>query len=172
MPEKDRSTYGSHMPILARIMDLTRGPVLELGMGLFSTPLLHTMCHLQQRELVSYDNDPVWFQENKKWESEYHKVHFVTETETTSGWENVYLEHIHWGVALVDHKPAKRRMAEMKRLANCANFLVVHDSEQGANKFFKYHWATPLYKYRYDYTNLVPNTMILSNYVDVGYLLR
>ncbi len=159
-----KSLYGSHMPILARIMDQTEGQVLELGMGLFSTPLLDLMCAEKKRPLFSYDNDPVWFKENRKWESDYHKVFFVED------WDTVPIEKEHWSVAFVDHKPARRRRAEIKRLAKHADFVIIHDSEPESDKFFKYSWVYKHFKYRYDYTNCRPHTTVLSNTFDLSFL--
>jgi hypothetical protein len=161
------SLYGSHMPILARIMDLTDGPVLELGMGIYSTPLLDLMCRETKRDLVSLDNDTEWFDSNVQWASGYHKVYFVED------WANsTMIESRHWSVALVDEKPASNRIKSIKRLAHQANFVIIHDSEPESNKFFKYSWIYNLFKYRYDYTKCRPNTTVLSNFIDLKFLER
>jgi hypothetical protein len=165
--------YGSHLPFLSRIIDITSGPVLELGMGLYSSPFLHTICFLQNRELVSIDSDPQWYEENKKMESDLHKVIFVDDFDQYEvNRSNDFKESRHWSVAFVDHKPAKRRKEEIKRLAHCANFVVIHDTEPESDKFFKYSWVYKLYKYRFDYTALRPNTSVLSNFIDVERVLR
>ena len=65
------------MPVIVRVVEATTGPILELGMGLYSTPLLDLMCHEEKRSLISYDDDKEWFNENKEWESDYHKVNFI-----------------------------------------------------------------------------------------------
>lgn len=161
-----KALYGSHLPILTRVMELTHGPVLEVGMGLYSTPLLHTMCELQGRQLYSYDNDPVWFEENKKWESELHKVYFVHQ------WDHMFTTGKFWSVAFIDEKPAKDRMKRMKQLANNAVIVLAHDSEQASRKFFKYDWAYPSYKYIYNYEKVTPNTVVLSNFIDVARFLK
>lgn len=152
------------MPILARIMDLTDGPVLEMGMGIYSTPLLDIMCAESKRMLVSYDNDPEWFGENEKWTSDYHQVLF------TDNWERADIDRVHWSVVLIDHKPAPRRIKDIKRLAYNANFIVVHDTEPESDKFFKYRWIYRFFKYRYDYTKARPHTSVLSNFVDLSFL--
>lgn len=149
------------MPILARIMDISDGPVLELGMGIYSTPLLDIMCRESKRTLVSYDNDPIWFEENKEWESDYHQVHLV------GSYDEADIENTHWSVVLVDHKPAIRRITEIKRLAWQANYILIHDSEPEANPFFRYTWIYRFFKYRYDYTKCRPHTTVLSNFIDV-----
>lgn len=156
--------YGSHLPILSRVVDLTHGPILELGMGLYSTPYLHTVSFLQKRLLVSYDNDSKWFFKNKEWESKYHKVVFVTD------WEYADIDNTHWSVVFVDHKPAKQRIKEVRRLAWKANYILIHDSEAVSDKYFKYKWIYSLFKYRYDYSKLIPNTTVLSNFCDLSNL--
>jgi hypothetical protein len=158
------------MPILARVMDVSAGPVLELGMGIYSTPLLDIMCHETKRKLVSYDSDPKWYDQNKEWKSEYHTVNFIPNDD----WDWCYLDHryinTHWSVVFTDEKPAKNRIKSIKHFANKANFIVIHDSEPESDRFFKYSWIYPMFKYRYDYTKCRPNTTVLSNFVDLSFL--
>ncbi len=161
------SLYGSHMPILARIMDVTDGAVLELGMGIYSTPLLDLMCRETKRELVSIDNDSEWFDVNKGWaDPEYHNVCYVADWWMAKN----KIEEKHWSVALVDEKPASNRIKSIKLLAHRANFIIIHDSEPESNKFFKYEWIYPLFKYRFDYTKCRPHTTVLSNFIDLSFL--
>ena len=154
------SLYASHLPILTRIMDITDGPVLELGMGLWSTPILDLMCRETGRELISFDNDPKWFESNKQWESDYHKFYFVED------WNEIFINR-HWSVAFVDHRPAIRRIEEIKRLQKIANYIIIHDSEPEQDKFFKYSRIYDLFRYRLNYTKCKPHTTILSNFVDL-----
>lgn len=157
--------WGTHLPILTRIMDVTDGPVLELGTGVWSTPVLDFMCRETKRKLVSYDNDPVWFEPNKKqWQSDFHDIKLVVD------WNKADIDSIHWSVVLVDHKPAKRRMKDIKRLANNANFILIHDSEPESDRFFKYSWIYKYFKYRFDYIRCRPNTTVLSNFIDLKFL--
>ena len=161
--------WGTHVPLLARVLDLSDGPVLELGTGVWSTFLIHIMCKDNQRKAISYDNDPQWHESNLKWQSDFHEIKLLED------WDELYDDidflMVHWGVILVDHKPAKRRMVDLRRLANRANFIVIHDSEPESDKFFKYSWIYKHYKYRYDYTKCRPHTTVLSNFIDVSKLL-
>lgn len=166
-----KSLYGSHMPILARIVDLTDGAILEIGMGIYSTPLLDLMCAEKKRTLVSFDNDAEWFKENEKWESDYHKVIFVPNED----WDDrvtKLMDENYWDVVFIDHKPAKRRIKEVVRLKDKAKFILIHDSEPESDRFFKYSWIYKHFKYVYQYTNCRPNTAILSNFVDIEALLN
>lgn len=160
-----KGQWGTHLPLLTRLVDMTDGPILELGTGVWSTPVLDFMCNGTNRKLVSYDNDPVWHEYNKKWQSNYHDIRLVED------WDKAPFDMMHWSIAFIDHKPAKRRKVDIKRLANCANFIIIHDSESESDKFFKYSWIYKYFKYRYDYANCRPNTTVLSNFVDVKSLL-
>ena len=156
--------HGTHLPILLRIMEMTRGPVLELGMGQFSTPFLDMMCRNQKRLLASYDNDPKWHERNKRYEHEHHKVILVED------WAKMDIDSTHWSVVLIDHKPAPRRRDEAVRLKYKANYILLHDSEENVRTFYGYRRILPQFKYRYNYDKLIPNTLVLSNFVDLSNL--
>ena len=49
--------YGTFLPALIKVINLTKGPVLELGMGLFSNPYLHFACYEERRRLVSLESN-------------------------------------------------------------------------------------------------------------------
>jgi hypothetical protein len=169
--------WGTHLPVLARVLDITEGsPVLELGTGVWSTMLFHIMCAETKRPAFSYDNDPKWHESNLKWQNDYHNIILVEdfvdeEGNWHSGFEKAPLENTHWGVVLVDHKPASRRKEDIKRLAKHADFILIHDSEPESDKFFKYSWIYKHFKYRFDYTKCRPHTTVLSNFIDVAKLL-
>jgi hypothetical protein len=68
--------WGSHLPSLAACLASSRGPVIELGVGHFSTPFLHAYCAsfdlldpAQQRICFHWTNlQPLFSEENqKKW---------------------------------------------------------------------------------------------------------
>ena len=52
--------YGTHLAPLIRAMERTTGPVLELGVGFFSTPYLHYACQSTGRHLTSYETSKTW----------------------------------------------------------------------------------------------------------------
>ncbi len=86
---------GSHFPVLAAAVARTagQGPVLELGMGDYSTPMLHLLCH--DRLLVSADNSARWVARYEAFRSPRHELHFVdvvhdTETEPDQVAATVY----------------------------------------------------------------------------------
>lgn len=155
--------WGSHIPVLVKLLDITSGPVLELGMGAFSTPLLHSLCQNKDRLLVSYEEGDNYFAMHKPFESPLHQLVHIMAPED---WGKTKIEDTPWDVAFIDHC-ADRRAADAARLANIAKYVVIHDSDPSNDKYYHYPEIYPLFKYRYDYTKLVPNTTVLSNFVDV-----
>lgn len=151
--------WGTHLPILIKIMGMTSGPVLEMGMGLYSTPFLHWAC-FPNRELMSYEGDKDCFELNKQYDGGLHRVRFV------KSWDDAKIERV-WDVALIDHAPSRRRIIDIKRLRNCANYLIIHDTQRNY-KFCNYNEIWSLFKYRYDYTKVVPYTSVLSNFKDLS----
>ena len=155
--------WSSHYPVLIKVMEQAYGPVLEMGMGPFSTPLLHWLCFDKGLTLDSFDNDPKYFDLNMKFDSEFHKVRFVND------WEDLFLNKI-YSVAFIDHKPARRRHKDIAHLANKADFVIIHDSEPEQDKYYGYSRIYKYFKYRFDYTKARPFTTVLSNVNDLSFL--
>lgn len=161
--------YGTHFPLLAAIVrQITNDlPVLELGCGHFSTPMLHLMCVGQR--LVTVETDAQWMSKFTDLKSDTHEFHHVPE----DGWDAfTLLDKIRWGVAFVDHKPGDRRWKELRRLANTAEYVVCHDTEpqpwdpDRRGEGFKH------YKHRFDYKRYRPWTTVVSNVHDLSWLAR
>lgn len=152
--------WGSHIPILARIMMISRGPVLELGTGIYSTPLLHYFCHEQKRSLFSYDDGQAWADNHKYWKSNLHTVDY------TDNWDTCPIEKYHWGVVLIDHQ-AERRSIDAIRAARYADFVVLHDTNGRFEIEYHYEKVYPFYKYRYTYNKLMNHTDVVSNFIPV-----
>ncbi len=156
-------SWGSHIPVLVDVFSNSKGPVLELGIGLFSTPLLHALCVFNKRMLVSYENNPEFFNMHITFVNEFHQIKFIDD------WDKMEIENTHWGMAFADHKPAERRIVDIERLANNSDYVVAHDSEQQLAEQYHYNLIYPLFKYRLDYI-LSPNyahTTVFSNLKDL-----
>jgi hypothetical protein len=154
--------YGSHLPVLIKLVGMTDGPVLELGMGFNSSPFLHWSCVPHNREIVSYDADAVYFRFLRVTNFGYgsHKVVLVDK------WEDAPIERP-WDVVFIDVSPDEMRGECARRVANYAKFVVLHDTEPEAVEKCGYDKIFPLFKYRFDYKVRKPYTSVLSNFVDV-----
>jgi hypothetical protein len=138
-------------------MYLSEGPVLEMGMGVFSTPLLHWLCLDQKRQMVSYDNKREFYEMNKTFESPAHQILYVENDD----WAATDIDKP-WGMVFVDHHPGIRRGVDAIRLANRADYVVIHDSdmlhEHGYEDIYRH------FKYAYNWKRRKPYTTILSNF--------
>ena len=155
---KFNPAWASHIPVLVRMMGLSHGPVLELGIGLFSTPLLHWLCLERRRRLYSYDNSEYFVEKARNFRTDWHIIEAVPD------WTKLDLDIEHWGMAFVDHAPTEDRHLEAKRLAWLADYVVLHDSDRKGDRFTHYSEIYSLYKYHYDYCRQKPYTTILSNF--------
>lgn len=153
--------YGTHLPVLLKVVSLTSGPILELGTGFYSTPLLHFMCLPTQRRLVSYDSDEGWIKNFKDCRTDFHQVNFVED------WDALNITGP-WDVVFIDHGPDNRRKTEVSRLANQAKYIILHDSDPENDYLYKYSEIYSQFTYRFDYTDCKPNTTVLSNFIDLS----
>lgn len=145
--------YGSHIPMLVRAWDLSSGEVVELGTGLYSTHLLYWLAGMSGRHVTSYETKPAWYERAKGMDSRFHSIRLI------QSWDEAELER-RWGVALVDHASKEARWREVLRLADWADYIVIHDSN---DKRMGYEKIFAQFRWVYQYTKLIPNTAVLSN---------
>lgn len=156
--------YSTFIPMLLEVMARTNGDVLELGPGVFSTPLLHWLCERQKRNLVTIENKWHWHKFVKQYlETDRHQFIFVRNWDDAEPYINK-----EWDVALIDHSPSGRRIVEIEKLANLAKYLVVHDSEPWKEKEYHYSRIYPLFKYRFNFDKADHQTAVLSNFYPVN----
>lgn len=156
--------WGSHIPLLIKVIEHTVGDVLELGMGWYSTPLLHWMCSDMKRNLYSYENNKGYFDLFQNGLNEFHKTYLI------DSYEGIGVDK-NWGVVFIDINPMEIRAPLALSLSKCADTIVVHDSEYREEKFYHYRELLyPAFKYRYDYTKFRPNTSVFSNFNSLEFL--
>lgn len=144
--------YSTHMPMLIRAVEMADGPVVEVGAGIASTPLLHWLCKILERKLITYENDPEFYGIAKQFQSKNHKIRLV------KSWEEMDFV-THYGVVLIDHAPAERRGRDAIRFS--ADYIVCHDSERP--DLYGYD-LLDRFKYRFDYMDVVPFTTVVSDF--------
>ena len=154
-----RSRWGTHIPVLIRLMQVASGPVLELGSGYFSTPFLHWACFDRCMRLVTYDNNPQYVSMLKWFNNDLHQINLIED------WDTIDLSES-WGAALVDHAPGPRRYKEVARLQHVP-FVVLHDTSGRGWRENGYHKVNGLFRYRWTYDKVHPATTVVSNSVDL-----
>jgi hypothetical protein len=160
-----KASEGSHIPVLIKVLQATEGDVLELGTGFNSTPVLHWLCNETNRKLDSYESSIEFYAHAKNYQNDFHDVHFIED------WDALPIDK-YWSVVFIDHAPGVRRVEEMIRLANNADYVIVHDTEAKSDWHYNYSKGFPNYKFRYDYTKAYPHTTILSNFKDPAELWK
>ena len=160
---KVSGNYGTHLPCLIKAFEKTVGDVLELGTGVFSTPYLHYACILSNRHLVSYENYQDWLQFFIKYgyECPNHELHYVEKYSDAPITDRI------WDVVLIDQTPDSSRTEEIRRLANSAKYIIIHDANPSNDKVTHYSSIYPLFKYRTDWTGDNNRATVLSNLVNL-----
>jgi len=155
--------WGSHLPVLSKLAPLSSGDILELGVGWFSTPILHWTCMEQNRKLVSYENNEEYYNLFKDGKNNNHEFYFV------NSWDKADIKK-EWGLAFIDFRPKLERRKAVRILANLAKYIIIHDSDPHSEKYYNYNSIYPLFKYRYDYMKFMPGTTVLSNFENLDFL--
>jgi len=121
--KSDEALWGSHIPALMACLADSSQPVIEFGIGHFSTPLLHAVCITQSRKLYSLEKDPAWL-------GPFAEQFALPLHEFRLG---EYLDQIpniseDFGVAFIDHSPGGQSRADIfSAMINRSSFVVVHD---------------------------------------------
>jgi hypothetical protein len=153
--------FGTFFPLLAACVSRTTGPVLELGAGDHSTPMLHFMCKHEGRKLITAETDAKWLAKYTNYVSAFHEIHLV---EKWDQWTRLE-EMGYWSVALVDNAPGDTRLSLIKRLKGRCQYIVIHDTEKDENvgTDYKYEEIIPSFKYVYEWKRYRPYTTVVSD---------
>jgi len=154
--------YSTHNAMLLKIFQLSKGDVVECGGGIFSTPLLHWACKLADRKLISYEQDPAYYQFERQFQSRQHIIRFV------ENWDDIDTK-THRGMVFIDHHPPERRMIELERFKDSADYIVVHDTERESREYNRQE-VFDLFKYKYTWKGCRPWTSVFSNFHDLSNL--
>lgn len=156
--------FGSHLPVLYKVISLTNGPIVEFGSGMNSTVFLHWMCSDKERPFVTFESKKEYFRAIRRLNCDWHKIIYV------DNWDTINIAQNYYSVALVDQSPGYRRGMVIKYLTD-VDYVVIHDSEPEHEEDYRYPEIYPLFKYRFDYTKVYPNTTVLSNKHDLFNLM-
>jgi hypothetical protein len=151
--------WNNHLPLLLLGLTLTDdGAVLELGSGEGSTPLLRIDCEATGRKFHTLDNNREWCDK--------------TGAQYIEDWDKLIEEAltVQHGLIFIDHAPGERRHLDAIRLANAADILVLHDTEEGGAGNYMWDKAWPHFKYRLNYnkTGGGAGATAVSNTIDLN----
>ena len=167
--------FGSQLIPLVVASFLSDGDLLELGMGFYSTPVLHKLAVDKEKIAFSIETNAEWAQKFEFYkETSTHQMHVMSFDEMT----NFELDKS-WGVVLVDHGFANKRFISILKYANKSQIILAHDAEDAAELFYEYkHFKIrEHFKYSCRYSLFHQNnrslsdhtsTLLLSNFIDVS----
>lgn len=169
-------SYGTHIHPLTVAVLSTKGPVLEMGCGDASTPILHALCAKDKRLLLSVDTDKKWIGLFTDLKRSWHHFQYIPcfdndwdKNPKPQLWNYVGKDMEKWSVVFIDHRPGERRVQDIKRFKNQAEIIVVHDTEQPT---YNYEPVLSSFKYRYDYERYKARTTLVSNFIDLKALFK
>jgi len=148
--------YATHLPLLAACVANSGGPVLELGCGLYSTPVLHALC--LGRRLVSVESNAEWYERFKHLNTDQHRVVLSKEVPELPS---------PWSVVLVDQHPVKTRAPSILRLREKTTLFVCHDTE---HRLYEYEPVLSTFKYRVEWQRYAPWTSVVSDTIELDWL--
>lgn len=171
--------HGSNLIPLTMAALIVTGDMLELGMGLFSTPVLHKIAVDFKRQLVSVDTDQKWLHKFILYNqtSAFHRINLLSDKEELT---KIGLDK-KWGVVLVDHIFADLRPINVIKFSNLSKVVIAHDTEKTNEQFYRYEQAKIRDHYKYVckfslFEDLKRqsyiSTTIMSNFIDLPSVLK
>jgi hypothetical protein len=177
---KPTESFSSHQPLLIHTLNtIQEGKVLEIGMGYNSTPLMHIVCGMQNRELVSVETDEEWYNRFTRYRSNRHKVvlipyiisknHKIAPVQDPARLLNDEVIKQKYAVAFVDLSPAEFRQPVIEQIKDTADYIVVHDTEcvwQGLKNVYAYDFS--MFKHVFHFKTEAPTSCLLSNLEEIN----
>ena len=143
--------YASHLPSLFAAIMATNGSVLEVGAGLWSTPLLRTFCATASRFFCSLESDIAWAEKCGSTHVADADLANILRASACEQWSVVFLDHNGF-----------RRGPDAQLFAASAEYIVVHD--WGSEDIMKpFEPFLCLWKHRLVDKRFGPPTLTLTN---------
>lgn len=123
--QQNEVKWSSWLPALGYALGASKGPILEIGIGHFSTPFLHGFSLASERELWSIESDGIWRKEfDAKYGNFLHRFGYPSNTDIP----DEYVTNKHWGAVFIDSSPGgEARAGWFRAFAPISQFIVVHD---------------------------------------------
>lgn len=150
--------FATHIPILLACLRHTSGPVLELGSGWFSTPVLSAFA--TERLVRTVETNSEWYERisqivtHQPITNHHHQVLF------TPDYDNAPMDDQEWSIVLLDQEPPPRRGVDAARLREKSQLIIGHDSQHPA---YGYDPVFEQFKYRYTFSRFTPWTTVVSD---------
>lgn len=149
--------WSTHLPLLASVIATAKkGPVLEVGVGRGSSPLVVEMCRAMGRDLIGLDSEQAWL--NEMCDLPYPTLEVMPDWAKFPSW----IAKRNFAVAFVDHGPGEARLPVVKALRGHADYVVVHDT-YNPGYMIGLDAELDTWKYRADYKLMASCTSVVSD---------
>lgn len=166
----------THQRLLVGAALRTTGPILELGVGWYSTPLLHEIAEAQGRYLLTVDNDRHWLEQfsASEWPADrggaYGLRSALHRLELVGWWGDLlrlpaFEAGGRWGLCFVDQGQPIEREYAVRALIDRVDVFVMHDTEDEYP--YGYCRTLPMFKHRWTDKCQKAWTTVASNRIDV-----
>ena len=141
--------YSTHLEALILASLMNDGNILELGCGHYSTPLLYSVCKMQNRKLSIVSS-------NQNWMSNFQDM---VECELINDWSK-YQFNKNYGMVFLDNEQLRKdRLMLIPKIMDITNVLVIHDADKMVNNP---NWKIFTEKYEQIwFKKHIPHTVIL-----------
>lgn len=164
-PRSQPDGYASHLPVLLACLRRTQGAILELGSGLFSTPLVHAFAVLG-RYARTIETDPEWGRRIAAAFAD-RPAHFRHDFYVEPFDRQTLIRDTPWSLALVDHATA-HRAPDLELLRTLGvGMAIVHDTEHPG---YELGPVLDRFTYRYTYSRVPPETTVVSDTIPLHWL--
>lgn len=150
--------FATHMPLLLACLRHTNGPVLELGSGWFSTPLVAAFA--TDRLVRTIETNPQWYDRVSQIATFQPITHHRHQIVYVPDYNDAPMDDHQWSVVLLDHEPPPRRGIDALRLKARSQLIIGHDSE---HPDYGYGPAFDAFKYRFTLSSVFPWTTVVSD---------
>lgn len=171
--------YFTHCPLLAKCILNTKGPILELGTGVYSGVFIDFLA--KGRKIISTDTDEKWLNELKnEFDSDLHLfVHIncnnndIEYNKQMDQFKKTYYNF--YSIVFIYYGVISQRCADIIRFKDIAELIIVHDSSYTMNQThdditYTYNKYVSEFKYTYEYTKMWPFTCVMSDVNNLSWI--
>lgn len=120
MNQDEQQMWGSHLPAIMACLAVTNGDVLEIGIGNFSTPILHAFCVSSGRDLISIEKSSDWYNKFTYLKHNHHDLF--------TDWISNTNDKKRYSVVFIDDSPGgENRATSFRTYIDQSEFVIVHD---------------------------------------------
>ncbi len=162
--------YSSHLEVTVACairsgMLWPESKILELGCGDYSTPTIAAIANAQNRKFDVITSDSIWASRYEYLNGPSFTISVIDKIQ----WPRVTIDG-QYGMVLVDNEQTvSQRIRLVKRLAQVAKTVVLHDADVIERSKRSWQPISRLFQFLYVHRQRRPYTAIMSNKVDVGF---